>query len=366
MKASRGLLLVTTMLFAFSPLNEAKAEWEFNFDMPNPKGVYHYLEDSVFGEPKKERSSTFEVAKDKEKKQPEPAQPVISQPAISQIEEVLQQPDSILQEVQQQVIYQDQTQMAQVPDQQQVYVSPLKVSDDYFVPGNLVSNQETKPVFSPAQQHKIASSAPVFKGHKYIVKTKEAVAGGAMPSPSSMPETVTAMAQAKPVELANDIIIRDRIDPASLNNISPAAGLATMAVPVSEIKAIPPNQETMYEEETDSEAPSYLMTVPVPDHPFPSDSASVFDPDLHRFRAIRGANLAEVLDVWAEDADIDMVWLSDRDFSVLESVTIKSNFEDAVAQVLKQYGSMGIRPVAQLNTDPTTLRKTLIVRMVQL
>lgn len=81
-----------------------------------------------------------------------------------------------------------------------------------------------------------------------------------------------------------------------------------------------------------------------------------------RWLALTGAPLAEVLRVWAEDADVALVWQSEKNFALKESVSKKGTFEDAVFMALNQYNDDAIRPVGEMYRDKDTGQKVLVIR----
>ncbi|MCB9991278.1 MAG: TcpQ domain-containing protein [Rhodospirillales bacterium] len=80
-----------------------------------------------------------------------------------------------------------------------------------------------------------------------------------------------------------------------------------------------------------------------------------------RWRAIRGSNLREVLDVWSASAHVRLVWQADREYSVLESFSIEGSFEKVVASLLEQYNAEDVRPLARIYADPDNGQKVLVV-----
>ncbi|MBU6234534.1 MAG: TcpQ domain-containing protein, partial [Alphaproteobacteria bacterium] len=69
----------------------------------------------------------------------------------------------------------------------------------------------------------------------------------------------------------------------------------------------------------------------------------------------------DALDHWAKDADVKVVWESKDTFPLPETIKTKGSFEEAVTQVLKQYAGQEVHPTAQLNTDPKTGERALII-----
>ncbi len=311
MRALHGLFLFGSLLaMSAYPAGSVRADWDFNLempDLPSPVGVYEYVEESLFGEEEKVRRSDFDVAKEKS---PEEIKKIRNAKSIP-MKKAASAATSVT---------------GQTPAK-----SVLMISSDYFVPSEM---REAPLALQPA-----------------LLGGEDIQGGGT---------SVTF----EPVRLGNDFS-----DPSSLNEMEPTAGPVLMTIPSQPLLA-EPVYEAEPEAEVETETASYA---PVrsgrPQHVSFSPS-EINNPvhfrttgKPHRYRALRGANLAEVLDVWAEDAGIEMVWLAGRNFSVINSVSTKSTFEEAVVEVLEQYNNTrGERPVAQLNTDPQTLQKTLIIR----
>ncbi len=73
-----------------------------------------------------------------------------------------------------------------------------------------------------------------------------------------------------------------------------------------------------------------------------------------------GDSLETVMNQWAAKADAKLIWKTNHPF-VLKRPVMAGNFETAVQAALDQYQNDPIRPVADLNIDPQTGRKTLSV-----
>lgn len=81
-----------------------------------------------------------------------------------------------------------------------------------------------------------------------------------------------------------------------------------------------------------------------------------------RWFALSGAPLAEVIRVWADDAGVALIWQSEKNFAVKESISQVGHFEDAVFKALNQYADEDIRPVGEMYKDPTSGQTVLLVR----
>lgn len=82
-----------------------------------------------------------------------------------------------------------------------------------------------------------------------------------------------------------------------------------------------------------------------------------------RWRAMRGANLHEVLEVWARYENARLIWQADEDVALAGSVSVTGTFEGAVEKLLNQYGNTGRRPVGKIYADPSQSQKVLLVEM---
>lgn len=81
-----------------------------------------------------------------------------------------------------------------------------------------------------------------------------------------------------------------------------------------------------------------------------------------RWFGLSGAPLAEVIQVWADDAGVKLVWQSEKNFALKESISRVGHFEDAVFQALSQYDEESIRPVGEMYNDPKSGQQVLLVR----
>lgn len=75
-----------------------------------------------------------------------------------------------------------------------------------------------------------------------------------------------------------------------------------------------------------------------------------------------GADLQVVLRKWAKSAGVDFVWQAHHSFNLKRAVSGDQSFEAALQSVLSQFSNDGVRPAAQLNNDPSTGQKLLVVQ----
>lgn len=86
---------------------------------------------------------------------------------------------------------------------------------------------------------------------------------------------------------------------------------------------------------------------------------------VRRWRALTGASVRQVVQAWAEDAGLPVLWMGNDDFAVRASVNKTSDFGGAVATLFGQYGRDPVRPMGQIYRDPQTGQSTLVVRIVK-
>lgn len=79
------------------------------------------------------------------------------------------------------------------------------------------------------------------------------------------------------------------------------------------------------------------------------------------WRALEGASLQQVLQKWADQDGVELVWNAPQIFSLSQTIRLEGGFTDAVIAALSQFDSGAIRPLAQLNKDPETGQKILIL-----
>ncbi len=82
-----------------------------------------------------------------------------------------------------------------------------------------------------------------------------------------------------------------------------------------------------------------------------------------RWRALKGANLREVLTLWAQGSGTELIWLSPKDFAVQRSLSQQSTFEAAAQSLLEQFSEMRTRPVGRIYREPGTSKLVLVVEL---
>ena len=113
-----------------------------------------------------------------------------------------------------------------------------------------------------------------------------------------------------------------------------------------------------------SKSPQPIMPVSVePQKPRVSRKDSVMGlASSSRWSVPAGSNLRRVLEVWSQKEGIELFWQANQAFAVKNNVSNNGGYTQAVEELLSQYVNDSIRPIAQLNTDPNTGRRILIVQ----
>lgn len=85
-------------------------------------------------------------------------------------------------------------------------------------------------------------------------------------------------------------------------------------------------------------------------------------PAMHEeWVAAPGSNIQSILDQWSSKAGVAIVWQSYMSVPVKAPVRLSGTYEQAVQSLLDQYLDDPRRPVGQLNVDPDTGTKTLLM-----
>lgn len=82
-----------------------------------------------------------------------------------------------------------------------------------------------------------------------------------------------------------------------------------------------------------------------------------------RWRAMKGANLQSIFDVWARSAQVRLIWNAGQGFSIPESLAMQGTFEAAVEAVLAQFPAGQKRPVGKTYIDPVMKQKVLVIEL---
>lgn len=100
---------------------------------------------------------------------------------------------------------------------------------------------------------------------------------------------------------------------------------------------------------------------PMPLSPPPPVSGGV-----GRWNAPAGSSLQSVLDMWSREAGVELIWQANQGFAVKAPVASNGSYEEALQDILGQYAIDSVRPAAQLNNDPMTGRRILLVQSTRI
>lgn len=198
----------------------------------------------------------------------------------------------------------------------------------------------------------------------------EAAAGATAPIPNSKADSAGApvtpsLDAAAPVTPASAAGIQ------MLDEVSPQKVTALMA----EIKGESPAPVSKADADSGSEPAAEPAPVPVA-APKPAPAAQLKSQDIltpgtatavtgegqqMRWRVMKGANLQNILEVWAASAQARLIWKSSQTFSVPESLALQGTFEAAVEAVLGQFSGAAARPVGKIYQDPAMKQKVLVI-----
>ncbi|MEM7618237.1 MAG: TcpQ domain-containing protein [Pseudomonadota bacterium] len=81
-----------------------------------------------------------------------------------------------------------------------------------------------------------------------------------------------------------------------------------------------------------------------------------------KWTAAQGSNLRLALERWSQEAGVELFWRANQSYAVRSTVASSGSYEDALRQILTQYTGDSVRPFAQLNNDPVTGQRVLIVQ----
>lgn len=87
--------------------------------------------------------------------------------------------------------------------------------------------------------------------------------------------------------------------------------------------------------------------------------------ETERWRALQGTDLRKVLMRWSAKNNVDFVWDAKETFLIPQSVKATVDYDTAVSLLLSQFEGQPVRPVGQLNIDPDTGRKSLIIKTLR-
>ncbi len=81
-----------------------------------------------------------------------------------------------------------------------------------------------------------------------------------------------------------------------------------------------------------------------------------------RFRALGGANLRDVLELWSKETGVKVLWQAEEAFGVKESISLESSYENAVRALLEQYDHEQVRPVGEVYRDQVSGQNVLVIK----
>lgn len=94
------------------------------------------------------------------------------------------------------------------------------------------------------------------------------------------------------------------------------------------------------------------------------ENAVIENTSPRQWQALQGTNLRSVIQRWSARENIDFIWQADEIFIIKNSLRDARNFNEAVAALIAQFDNQKVRPVATLNIDPETNRKSVIITSV--
>lgn len=137
----------------------------------------------------------------------------------------------------------------------------------------------------------------------------------------------------------------------------PAPDMAPLPL---EMEPVPVQMKDLADEKNDLPLPQMGIAKPQTVNAFkPADKDRLSET---RWLGLSGAPLAEVLNVWADQAHVKVIWQSERNYALRESVSRVGTFEEAVFDALSQYDNVDVRPVGEIYNDQQTGQRVLLVR----
>ncbi len=146
---------------------------------------------------------------------------------------------------------------------------------------------------------------------------------------------------------ADDMSANETFKPATVANLEPAAALSPM--PIHAPTALN-TQRISYADESASARPDFFS------ERTHSESvraqAGVFDPfQVSFWQADNNANLRQVLNAWADQAGVEVIWDSGQDYTLPASVSLHGTFPEAVSRLFDLYGKAEPRPQGKLHPN---------------
>lgn len=205
-----------------------------------------------------------------------------------------------------------------------------------------------------------ADAAPVPVEHAFEAPPPEEF----MPQESiitPMPDEAIPQVPASPAAKETGTAVEAMLQGAAqeLNRIEPAAA------PVPE-KIEPPRGEMLARSWASPFAPQAKN--PAPRRIMSSTgggekTAAAGEEQQHSWRAMNGASLQDALKIWADEANVELMWMAGRDFPVTRSISMQGSFESAVLSLLEQYEGADPRPVGRIYNGQEAGRRVLLVEV---
>jgi len=96
--------------------------------------------------------------------------------------------------------------------------------------------------------------------------------------------------------------------------------------------------------------------------PMARSNGSMSQPRAAKWRIGQGSDLRSALEAWSKQAGVELFWDANQQFIVRQSIANNGSYESALEALLGQFANDSVRPLAQLNNDPVSGRRILIVQ----
>ncbi len=81
------------------------------------------------------------------------------------------------------------------------------------------------------------------------------------------------------------------------------------------------------------------------------------------WRALKGANLQQVLDIWTRNTGAQFIWAADQEFVIQKSISFQGSFDSAIRTLMTQYDGQNPRPHARIDRQPQTGNPVLVIEL---
>lgn len=85
-----------------------------------------------------------------------------------------------------------------------------------------------------------------------------------------------------------------------------------------------------------------------------------------KWNAPAGSSLQQVLSIWSKQVGVELLWEANQGFAVKRSVNTNGSYESALQLLLDQFSNDSPRPAVQLNNDPVSGRRVLLVQSTRI